>query len=760
MRQLSRRALARVLSPERRRALRESARRWRLRAIEWTLTYTPRELQAALVDIGVRDGDALVMHSAFRPTNGFRGDPSHLIDAILDVIGPRGHLCMMSTPYVGSARDYLASGAVFDLRRTPSQMGVVTEAFRRRSGVRRSANPLHPLLALGPRADWLVEGHEALAHSCGPGSPFHKLLALDARALFFDVGVEFLTFTHLLEDRYEKSAPVPVYAADPMPIELIDAVGARHAVSVYPFSPEAMRSRNFSVLYDALTAEGKLRRTRVGNTTLQAFDLAALVGVGDRLVAGGGHIYTPGRLSVKPTPRRSLPALAARAREEVGRGRLTGGVSRVAARLVAPFSRWVQGLGEPDRATREADRDRSEPLPGDPGAEDALFAVAAWLSEAQDRSASKDGGVAEHFSMRSGWSSTSTEATALAVPALLWLAQRTSDSRLLARVRRMLDCLASHQRADGRVDDREPSNHWSAVVVTGLALRAFAAGTRVFDETRYAAAARQATRWLTARVAEPLAPPDAWTSSPNDIPGEALGHAAAAAGLLEATPWPAERTGHPAVRRLAESLAHQRANGWFGRACLSDPTQPSTIAIGLLARALLEGARVTGDQELTQAAARSLDPLLRVAGQAGFLPGRLRSDWTAAVTWSCPGGSALVAEGWCRLYALTRQEKYLRGATALSRLVRRTIAQDGPPEVRGGVKGSYPIDGGSPPFVFSASAVAAVIESTRWELEIRELANAPSGTRGADEEPGGSEPFSAGGWRPPLLEPRPTTGQA
>ena len=63
----------------------------------------------------------------------------------------------------------------------PSRMGILSEMFRRQKDTRRSLNPAHPVLAAGPLASWFVEGHEECAYSCGPGSPFEKLIEKDAK---------------------------------------------------------------------------------------------------------------------------------------------------------------------------------------------------------------------------------------------------------------------------------------------------------------------------------------------------------------------------------------------------------------------------------------------------------------------------------------------------------------------------------------------------------------------------------------------------
>ena len=77
----------------------------------------------------------------------------------------------------------------------------------------------------------------------------------------------------------------------------------------------------------------------------------------------------------------------------------------------------------------------------------------------------------------------------------------------------------------------------------------------------------------------------------------------------------------------------------------------------------------------------------------GRLPGRLDSNWSAAVPWVCLTGSAQVAHCWLLLHAFTGKESYKRAGLAANRYVRRTVCTDGAPEIRGGVKGSFPVDG-------------------------------------------------------------------
>ena len=151
---------------------------------ERLFSYTPTQLDYKLKTMGITEGDTILMHSGFKFLNGFNGTPDQVIECILNIIGHSGNLLMVSMPYRGSTYKYLKEGIPFDVNNTMSAMGIITETFRRRPGVVRSLNPAHPILAYGPAAEWIIADHEKTMYSCGKGSPFEKILRLNAKALF------------------------------------------------------------------------------------------------------------------------------------------------------------------------------------------------------------------------------------------------------------------------------------------------------------------------------------------------------------------------------------------------------------------------------------------------------------------------------------------------------------------------------------------------------------------------------------------------
>src|SRR5262245_6481333 len=64
----------------------------------------------------------------------------------------------------------------------------------------------------------------------------------------------------------------------------------------------------------------------------------------------------------------------------------------------------------------------------DPGLGLAIDRAVEWLCRAQDSSTSKDGGVARHFSLISGWGPSYPETTGYIAPTLLDCARRRGDA--------------------------------------------------------------------------------------------------------------------------------------------------------------------------------------------------------------------------------------------------------------------------------------------------------------------------------------------
>jgi aminoglycoside 3-N-acetyltransferase len=265
-------------------------------AVNIFFSFGPADLSRALVDLGVRPGDSVMLHSAFEPHHGFRGTSAEVVDTFLDVIGPSGTLLMVSLPYHSSSREYLSKLKYFDVRKTPSMMGLISDFFRRRPGVVRSAHPSHPILAYGARAEWFIEGHERCLYPCGPNTPFAKLVEVGGKAVFLNVSFEYLTFFHYLEHIVSEKLHFPLYTTEPFEVRVIDREGRPLTVRTYAFSEQAIRCRRFDVFHAYVRSKGLIRERRLGASRLLLVDVCEIVRAVEDMTAKQIYFYDLAKL--------------------------------------------------------------------------------------------------------------------------------------------------------------------------------------------------------------------------------------------------------------------------------------------------------------------------------------------------------------------------------------------------------------------------------------------------------------------------------
>lgn len=174
-----------------------------------------------------RDFEILLVHSSVNNMSPmFTEGPLEMLRMLISYCGPERTLVMpaffFGDPKIGGARETFQRNPTFDVRRTPSQMGLLTELFRRSKGVVQSRNPVYRVSALGPLAESLVRGHENAHSPCGIGTPFDFMANHDTLILGIGKRFEVLTQVHHAEDVLGAEFPVPRGDPNPLPITLVD----------------------------------------------------------------------------------------------------------------------------------------------------------------------------------------------------------------------------------------------------------------------------------------------------------------------------------------------------------------------------------------------------------------------------------------------------------------------------------------------------------------------------------------------------------
>jgi len=253
---------------------------------------TSESLRTGLKGVGIEEGDVLMLHSSWMPNNGFKEPPVNFIRVIQSVITASGVLMMPSLTYQNeSTKAFLERDGVFDVRRSPSRMGLLTEVFRRNREVRRSLSPTHSILAWGERAEQFLRDHEKAEVPFGRGTPFEKLLQENGKILTVDAPFSTITFTHFLEDRISSMLPFPLYEEAVRQGVTIDYAGNRINVPVKVISDRANELRREKRLVDELESRRLIRRRRAGNIQLLLLNAKDMTDCVDRMVEKGNLFF-------------------------------------------------------------------------------------------------------------------------------------------------------------------------------------------------------------------------------------------------------------------------------------------------------------------------------------------------------------------------------------------------------------------------------------------------------------------------------------
>lgn len=250
--------LRRFLSQERRTELKrlQGQARKRLAPVLTLVngTFSTDELMEELKRRLPPDFELLMVHSsfdAFQPM--YKDSAKDLVRALIDLCGPNRTLVMPS--FVMGGRSYDAASYFqskpFDVRTTPSEMGMVAEIFRRTANVRRSLHPTCSVCALGPMANELTAGHHTAKTGIGPGTPFGMMSRRPTAIV--GLGVEYfrcLTQVHNATQTMGEDFPIK-FTSRTTQVQLVDYDGSRYECSIG--LPDRTKKLDLTVLGSVLS---------------------------------------------------------------------------------------------------------------------------------------------------------------------------------------------------------------------------------------------------------------------------------------------------------------------------------------------------------------------------------------------------------------------------------------------------------------------------------------------------------------------------
>jgi aminoglycoside 3-N-acetyltransferase len=254
-------------------------------------SFSPTDLIHTLLHLGVRGGDVVLAHVAYNEFYGFKGRPTDVVKSLQAAVTASGTLMMPSMPFTGSAVEYVRSGEMFDVARTPSQMGLVTELFRRLPGTIRSLHPTHPILANGPRAHEMTCDHLLARTPCGEHSPFAKLLDADGKIALLGSGIGTLTFYHYLEEVLEDRFPESPFTSEAFDIAFRGGRGDTLHVHTRLYDPGLSGRRRLDNIETELRQRRQWRERRLGRAAVVVLEARAVSDAVCAMAERGTYCY-------------------------------------------------------------------------------------------------------------------------------------------------------------------------------------------------------------------------------------------------------------------------------------------------------------------------------------------------------------------------------------------------------------------------------------------------------------------------------------
>jgi aminoglycoside 3-N-acetyltransferase len=189
-----------------------------------------KNIIAQLQACGLERGDVVLVHSSLKSLGQVPGGPATVINGLLDAVGSQGTLLMPAVSY----KYVTAEHPVFDVLKTPSNVGAITEFFRNLPSTIRSIHPTHSVCGQGLRAAEFLKSHQLDDTPCGGHSPYRLLSLCNGKILFLGCGLKPNTSMHGAEEITEP----PYLFGGKITYRIIHANGSATSA--------ALRSHNFS----------------------------------------------------------------------------------------------------------------------------------------------------------------------------------------------------------------------------------------------------------------------------------------------------------------------------------------------------------------------------------------------------------------------------------------------------------------------------------------------------------------------------------
>lgn len=255
---------------------------------------TQESLENDIRNCGVISGDTLLVHSSLSKIGFVEGGPKTVVNALLNVIGPKGNLLMPTSPNAGLQLEYIRNLEVFDVANDKSKLGAISEYFRTLPNCLRSAHPTEPVSCLGPDAEYFTKDHFGELTPYTAKSPFYRVSERGGKILYLGVTLDNAgTNLHTLEDAVE-DFKYPVYYNESFEVNIKLPNGDLKSIKTKVHNPEQSAKRKCDGLIPLFKRKGLLSEEKIGQANTLVVDAKSMLEVMlEEYKTNGVTMYTP-----------------------------------------------------------------------------------------------------------------------------------------------------------------------------------------------------------------------------------------------------------------------------------------------------------------------------------------------------------------------------------------------------------------------------------------------------------------------------------
>jgi aminoglycoside 3-N-acetyltransferase len=243
---------------------------------------------------GIQEGDVLLVHSSLSKIGYVENGAKDVVEALLEVLGAKGHLLMPNSPNTNFQLDYVKELDFFDVDHTPSKLGAISEYFRLLPEAQRSAHPTEPVSCIGPDTEYFVGHHFGNLTPYNENSPFYKVSEQNGKILYLGVTFDNAgTNLHTLEDAVE-NFKFPVYYPQEFEVMIRFENRTWRTMKTLVHNPEQSKKRKCDGLIPLFEEKGVLKKVKIGEANSLLVNAKGLFDVMlEEYTKNGVTMYTP-----------------------------------------------------------------------------------------------------------------------------------------------------------------------------------------------------------------------------------------------------------------------------------------------------------------------------------------------------------------------------------------------------------------------------------------------------------------------------------